>query len=102
MSDHILIVNEIKSDREELSRALDAEGFSVVESDSASAAFRKIWEGSFMVAFIANVLSDTNANELAKQLRQLAPEIETIIHSRNEARSRLVRRATDIRDGVAA
>src|SRR5262245_2402639 len=98
----VLIVDEITQDREELARALDAEGFEVIQSDSASAAVRDIWEGSFLVVFIANVLSDTDANSLAEQLRQMAPEIETVIHSRSDDRSRLVKKAVEIRDGIAA
>ena len=49
----ILIVDEIASDREELARALDAEGFRVVQAESASDAVRQIWEGSFLVVFIS-------------------------------------------------
>jgi PleD family two-component response regulator len=98
----VLIVDEIATDREELARALDAEGFNVVQSDSASAAVRNIWEGSFLVVFIAAVLSDTDATALAEQLRQMAPEVETVIHARNEERARLVRKAIEIRDGIAA
>ena len=98
----VLIVDEITTDREELARALDAEGFSVVQSDSASAAVRDIWEGSFLVVFVASILSDTDPNQLAKQLQQMAPEIEAIIHSKNDQASRLVRKAVAIRDGLAA
>ncbi|HUH03233.1 MAG TPA: hypothetical protein VML75_14650 [Kofleriaceae bacterium] len=97
-----MIVDEIQSSREELSRALEAEGFRVVQSDSAGAAVREIWEGTFIVAFIASILEGTNAQQLAEQLQQMAPEIETIIHSKSDDRSRLVRKAVDIRDGVAA
>lgn len=102
MSSGVLIVDEIASDREELARALDAEGFRVVQSDSASSAVRDIWEGSFLVVFIANILSDVDPAALAEQLRGLAPEVETVIHSRNDERSRLVRKAIEIRDGLAA
>jgi len=98
----VLIVDEIASDREELARALDAEGFRVVQSESASSAVRDIWEGSFIVVFIASVLSDTDPNGLADQLRQLAPEVETVVHSKSDDRARLVRKAIEIRDGVIA
>jgi len=98
----VLIVDEIASDREELARALEAEGFQVVQSDSPSAAVRDIWEGTYIVVFIAAVLAGTNANSLAEQLQQMAPEIETFIYSKNDERSRLVRKAVAIRDGVAA
>lgn len=98
----VMIVDEIKSSREELARALEAEGFHVVQSDSAASAVREIWEGTFIVAFIASILEGTNAQQLAEQLQQMAPEIETIIHSKSDDRGRLVRKAVDIRDGVAA
>ncbi len=98
----IMIVDEIATSREELARALEAEGFDVVQSDSAASAVREIWEGSFIVVFIASILEGTNAQQLSQQLQQMAPEIETLIHSKNDDRSRLVRKATNIRDGVAA
>jgi hypothetical protein len=63
---------------------------------------RDIWEGSFIVVFIASVLSDKDPNELAEQLRQMAPEVETVIHSKSDGPARLVRKAIEIRDGVIA
>jgi PleD family two-component response regulator len=101
-SARILIVDEIASDREELARALDAEGFRVVQAESASEAVRQIWEGSFLVVFISSILTGTDPLGLADQLRQMAPEIETVIHSKSDDRSRLVRKAIEIRDGVIA
>jgi len=98
----VMIVDEIASSREELARALEAEGFKVVQSESAGSAVREIWEGSFIVVFIASILEGTNAQQLSEQLRQMAPEIETIIHAKNDAPRQLVRKATNIRDGVAA
>jgi DNA-binding NtrC family response regulator len=98
----VLIVDEIASDREELARALEAEGFTVVQSDSPTSAVRDIWEGTYIVVFIASILTDTNSASLAKQLRQMAPEIETVTYAKNDERSRLVRKAIAIRDGVAA
>lgn len=102
MSDAVLIVDEIASEREELARALEAEGFRVVQSDSASSAVRDIWENQFLVVFVASQLSDTDPQSLTEQLRNLAPEIETVVHSKSDDRSRLVRKAADIRDGVIA
>ena len=99
---HVLVVNEIASEREELARALEAEGFGVVQADSAASAVREIWEGCFIVVFIASVLTGTNPTQLSEQLRQMAPEVETLVHSKNDNRAQLVRKATDIRDGVAA
>jgi len=98
----VLIVNEIASEREELTRALEAEGFQVVECESAASAVREIWEGSFLVVFIASVLTGTNSAELSAQLTQMAPEVETLIHSKNDSRASLVRKAVEIRDGEAA
>lgn len=98
----VLVVNEIASEREELSRALEAEGFKVVEADSATSAVREIWEGSFLVVFIASVLTGTKPTQLSEQLRQMAPEVETFVHGKNDNKARLVRKAVDIRDGVAA
>ena len=98
----VLVVNEIASEREELARALEAEGFAVVQADSATSAVREIWEGSFLVVFIASVLTGTNATQLGEQLRHMAPEVETFVHGKNDNRAQLVRKAVDIRDGVAA
>src|SRR5262245_19363142 len=96
-SDRILIVDEIASDREDLARALDAEGFTVVQAESTSEAVRQIWEGSFLVVFISSILTGIDPLQLAEQLRQMAPEIETVIHSKSDDRSRLVRKAIEIR-----
>jgi DNA-binding NtrC family response regulator len=100
-ADRVLIVDEIASDREEFARALEAEGFRVVHADSASTAVREIWEGSFIVVFISSSVTGDSLG-LAAQLRQMAPEIETVLHSRTDERSRLVRKAIEIRDGVIA
>ena len=101
-SARVLIVDEIASDREELARALDAEGFRVVQAESASEAVRQIWEGAFLVVFISSILGGTDPLSLSDQLQQMAPEIETVIHSKSDERSRLVRKAIEIRDGVIA
>ena len=98
----VLIVEEIATEREEFARALEAEGFTVHQCDSATSAHRDIWEGTFIVVFIASVLTDANPKTLAEQLQQMAPEIETITYSKGDERSRLVRKAIAIRDGVAA
>lgn len=99
MSESILIVDEIATSREELARALEAEGFSVTQSESASSAVRDIWENQFLVVFVSAVLSDTNSNSLVTQLQQMAPEIETIIYSKGDKQATLVRKAIRIRDG---
>lgn len=100
--DAVMIVDEIATDREELARALQAEGFQVVQSESASTAVREIWEGSFLLVFIASILTETDPNGLADELCKLAPEVETYIYSKQDEHSKLVRKATDIRDGLVA
>jgi hypothetical protein len=47
-------------------------------------------------------LTGTTAASLQQQLSQMAPEIETLIHGKNDDTSRLVRKVIEIRDGVAA
>lgn len=98
----ILVVNEIESEREEIARALEAEGFKIVQATSAASAVREIWEGSFIAAVIPTLLTGTSSSALSTQLHQMAPEIETVIHGKNDDLSRLVRKVCEIRDGVAA
>ena len=98
----ILVVNEIESEREEIARALEAEGFKIVQATSAASAVREIWEGSFIAAVIPTLLTGTSSSALSSQLHQMAPEIETVIHGKNDDLSRLVRKVCEIRDGVAA
>jgi DNA-binding NtrC family response regulator len=98
----VLVVNEITTEREEITRALEAEGFHVVQATSAADAVREIWGGSFLVAVIATLLTGTTAASLQQQLSQMAPEIETLVHGKNDDISRLVRKVIEIRDGVAA
>jgi len=98
----ILVVSEIESEREEICRALEAEGFKVVQATSAASAVREIWEGSFIAAVIPSSLTGTTSAALAAQLAQMAPEIETVTHSKNDDLPRLVRKVCEIRDGVAA
>lgn len=98
----VLIVNEISAEREELTRALEAEGFSVVASSSAADAVREIWGGSFLVAVISTQLTGTSAKGLGAQLGQMAPETEVLIPGRNDEISKVVRKVCAIRDGVAA
>ncbi len=98
----ILVVNEISSEREEITRALEGEGFKVVQASSAADAVREIWGGTFIAAVLPTLLTGTTTAALQAQLGQMAPEIETIVHGKNDDLSRLVRKACDIRDGVAA
>jgi DNA-binding NtrC family response regulator len=98
----VLVVNEISTEREEVARALEAEGFTVVQAGSATEAVREIWGGSFLVAIIATLLTGTTSTALQQQLVQLAPEIETLIHGKNDDLPALVRKVCQIRDGEAA
>jgi DNA-binding NtrC family response regulator len=98
----VLVVNEIESEREEIARALEAEGFKIVQATSAASAVREIWEGSFIAAVIPTLLTGTSSSALSSQLHSMAPEIETVVHGKNDDLSRLVRKLCEIRDGVAA
>jgi DNA-binding NtrC family response regulator len=98
----VLVVNEISTEREEVARALEAEGFRVSQAASATDAVREIWGGSFIVAVISTLLTGTTSSALQQQLRQLAPEIETLIHGKNDDLAALVRKVCQIRDGEAA
>jgi DNA-binding NtrC family response regulator len=98
----ILVVNEITTEREEIARALEAEGFQVVQASSASEATREIWGGSFLAVVISTLLTGTTHTALKQQLQQMAPEIETLIHGKNDELSKLVRKAIQLRDGEAA
>ncbi len=98
----VLVVNEISTEREELARALEAEGFEVVQATSAAEATREIWGGSFLVAIIPTTITGTSSTALKTQLVQMAPEIETLIHGKNDEVSALVRKVIQIRDGEAA
>jgi len=95
----ILVVNEISTEREEIARALEAEGFTVVQAASAGEAVREIWGGSFIVAVISTLLTGTTATSLVKQLGQMAPEIEPVVHGKNDELPALVRKISQIRDG---
>jgi DNA-binding NtrC family response regulator len=98
----ILVVNEITSEREDIARALEAEGFQVVQAASAGDAVREIWAGSFIAAVLPTILTGTTTQALQQQLGQMAPEIETVTHGKNDELPRLVRKICEIRDGVAA
>ena len=98
----VLIVNEISTEREEIARALEAEGFTVVQAASAAEAVREIWGGSFLVAIISTLLTGTKSASLQQELARMAPEIETLIHGKNDEIPALVRKVIRIRDGEAA
>ena len=98
----ILVVHEISTEREEIARALEAEGFTVVQATSAAEAVREIWGGNFLVAVISTLLTGTTSASLQQQLRQMAPEIETLIHAKNDELPKLARKVCSIRDGEAA
>ena len=98
----VLVVNEISTEREEIARALEGEGFTVVQAASASEATREIWGGSFLAAIISTLLTGTTHSALKAQLQQMAPEIETLIHGKNDELNKLVRKVIALRDGSAA
>jgi DNA-binding NtrC family response regulator len=98
----ILVVNEISTEREEITRAFEAEGFTVVQAASASDATREIWSGSFIVAIVSTLLTGTTSTALVQQLRQMAPEIEALVHGKHDELPALVRKVNSIRDGSAA
>ncbi len=98
----ILVVHEISTEREEIARALEGEGFTVVQAPSAADAVKEIWGGCFLVAVISTLLTGTTSASLQQQLRQMAPEIETLIHAKNDELPKLVRKVIQIRDGEAA
>ena len=98
----ILVVHEISTEREEIARALEAEGFTVVQAPSAAEAVREIWGGNFLVAVISTLLTGTTSTSLKQQLQQMAPEIETLVHSKNDELPKLVRKVVGIRDGSVA
>jgi DNA-binding NtrC family response regulator len=102
MSSSVLVVNEISTEREEIARALEAEGFTVVHASSAGEAVREIWGGSFIVAVISTLLTGTTSTALVQQLGQMAPEIEAVVHGKNDELPALVRKVISIRDGEAA
>ena len=98
----VLVVNEITTEREEIARALEAEGFTVVQANSAAEAVREIWGGSFIVAVVSTLLTGTTHQALVSQLSQMAPEIEPLVHGKNDEIPALVRKVISIRDGSAA
>ncbi len=98
----VLVVNEISSEREEIARALEAEGFKVVQAASAADAVREIWAGSFIAAVLPTLLTGTTTANLQAQLAQMAPEIETLTHGKNDDLPRLVKKVCEIRDGSIA
>ena len=98
----VLVVNEISTEREEIARALEGEGFTVVQAQSAAETVREIWGGNFMVAIIPTLLTGTTSTALVSQLGQMAPEIETLVHSKNDELPALIRKVIQIRDGEAA
>jgi DNA-binding NtrC family response regulator len=98
----VLVVNEISTEREEIARALQAEGFTVVDASSASEATREIWGGNFLCVIISTLLTGTTHAALQTQLQQMAPEIETLIWAKNDELKALVRKVIALRDGEAA
>jgi DNA-binding response OmpR family regulator len=97
---HVLIVHDSESARSELARELQAEGFQVAEADSASAAVREIWQGTYDAALVADRLT-MNGTSLEDHIKSIAPEIVTLAIGR-ESPARLARKVADILDGAVA
>ena len=98
----VLVVNEISTEREEITRALEGEGFKVVQASSAAEAVREIWGGNFIVAVISTLLTGTTSTALKQQLGQMAPEIEAIVQGKNDELPALVRKVTTARPPPSA
>ena len=47
-------------------------------------------------------LTGTTPQSLQAQLSQMAPEIETLVHGKNDDLPRLVKKVCEIRDGAVA
>ena len=87
---------------EEITRVLEAEGFTVVTAGSASEATREIWGGNFLCVIISTLLTGTTHVALQSQLQQMAPEIETLIWAKNDELKALAKKVIALRDGEAA
>ena len=98
----VLIVNEIETEREEMTRALEAEGFTVVQAASGQDAVRQIWNGPCLVAIVSTLLSGTPIAPLRAQLVQMAPDMEVLTHGQHDELPALVRKVVGIRDGESA
>ncbi len=98
---HILIVHESATLRAELAQGFQAEGCTVAEADSSTAAVREIWAGSFDAALVSPQLPMVSGTPLEEHLRSLAPEIITVPIKR-EAPARLVRKVMELLDGAVA
>jgi DNA-binding response OmpR family regulator len=79
-------------------QALQAEGCTVAEADSSTAAVREIWAGTFDAAIVSPQLPKVSGVPLEEHLRSLAPEIVTVPIKR-EATAKLVRRLMELLDG---
>src|SRR5215470_15376856 len=98
---HVLIVHESETIRSDLARALQAEGLTVTEADSSTAAVREIWSGSFDAAVISPQMPRVSGTPLDEHLKTLAPEIITLKIAREPA-VRIARRVIDALEGSAA
>jgi DNA-binding NtrC family response regulator len=97
---HVLIVHESETIRSDLGRALLAEGLTVAEADSATAAVREIWNGNFDAAMVSPQMEKVSGVALDEHLHHLAPEIVTVAIVREPA-SRLARKLIELLEGGA-
>jgi DNA-binding NtrC family response regulator len=95
---HVLVVHESESIRSDVSRALMAEGMTVVEADSSLSAVREIWQGTFDAALIGERLPGMSGVSLEEHIKNLAPEIVTLPIGKQPA-AKLARKLCDVLEG---
>ncbi|MSP16137.1 MAG: response regulator [Myxococcales bacterium] len=98
---HVLVIHDSATIRSELDQALLAEGYTVVQADSAGAAVRELWQGSFDAALFGERTPGLSGATLEVHLKNLAPEIVTLPIGKGSP-ARLARKLTELLDGVAA
>jgi DNA-binding response OmpR family regulator len=95
---HVLVVHESESIRSELKQALMAEDFKVTEAESAAAAVRELWAGSFDAAVVSPGVPGAGGKPLEEDLRGLAPEIVTVRYGKEPA-AKLAKKVATILEG---
>ncbi len=98
---HVLIVHDSETIRAEVARELMAEGFTVSEADSTSAAVREIWQGTYAAVLIGDRLPGVNGTSLEEHLKGIAPEIVTLPLG-SKGNPGIARKLADILDGAVA
>ena len=98
----VLIVNEISTEREEIARTRSRGVHRGPGARRLARQPRGSGADPSSVAIIPTLLTGTTSTSLQQQLVQMAPEIETLIHGKNDELPALVRKVIQIRDGEAA